>query len=82
MLIDHATGVGDYAPDDWIRATMLIRAHQLSLGYSGIREAVVDRLVNFLNMGITPLIPRYGSVSASEDWAAGRGRLLCGCETP
>nr|WP_304956491.1 aromatic amino acid lyase [Vulcanisaeta sp. JCM 14467] len=69
MLIDHATGVGDYAPDDWVRATMLIRAHQLSLGYSGIREVIVNRLVNFLNMRITPLIPRYGSVGASGDLA-------------
>ncbi|WP_243678053.1 aromatic amino acid lyase [Vulcanisaeta distributa] len=70
MLIDHSTGVGDYAPDDWVRATMLIRAHQLSLGgYSGIRSIVVERLVDFLNMRITPLIPKYGSVGASGDLA-------------
>ncbi len=69
MLIDHSTGVGDYAPDDWVRATMLIRAHQLSLGYSGIRGIVVERLIDFLNMKITPLIPRYGSVGASGDLA-------------
>ncbi len=70
MLIEHSTGVGDYAPDDWVRATMLIRAHQLSLGYSGIRGGiVVERLIDFLNMKITPLIPRYGSVGASGDLA-------------
>ncbi|WP_243676086.1 aromatic amino acid ammonia-lyase [Vulcanisaeta distributa] len=69
MLIDHSTGVGDYAPDDWVRATMLIRAHQLSLGYSGVRDIVVNRLVDFLNMRITPLVPRYGSVGASGDLA-------------
>ncbi len=69
MLIDHSTGVGDYAPDDWVRATMLIRAHQLSLGHSGIRSIIVERLVDFLNLGITPLIPRYGSVGASGDLA-------------
>ena len=69
MLIDHSTGVGDYAPDDWARATMLIRAHQLSMGYSGIRAVVAERLIDFLNMKITPLIPRYGSVGASGDLA-------------
>ncbi|MFP3485875.1 MAG: aromatic amino acid ammonia-lyase [Vulcanisaeta sp.] len=70
MLIDHAVGVGDYAPDDWVRATMLIRAHQLSLGHSGVRDVVINRLVQFLNEGITPLVPRYGSVGASGDLAA------------
>ncbi len=69
MLIDHSTGVGDYAPDDWVRATMLIRAHQLSQGYSGIRGIIVERLIDFLNMRIIPLIPRYGSVGASGDLA-------------
>ncbi|MGC8606302.1 MAG: aromatic amino acid ammonia-lyase [Vulcanisaeta sp.] len=69
MLIDHSMGVGDYAPDDWVRATMLVRAHQLSLGYSGIRSIIVERLVDFLNMRITPLVPKYGSVGASGDLA-------------
>ncbi|MGC9153754.1 MAG: aromatic amino acid ammonia-lyase [Vulcanisaeta sp.] len=69
MLNDHAVGVGDYAPEDWVRATMLVRAHQLSLGYSGVRELIIERLVQFLNLGITPLVPRYGSVGASGDLA-------------
>ncbi|ABW02367.1 aromatic amino acid ammonia-lyase [Caldivirga maquilingensis] len=69
MLIDHSMGVGDYAPDDWVRATMLIRAHQLSLGYSGIRGRIIERLIQFLNLNITPLVPKYGSVGASGDLA-------------
>ncbi len=69
MIIDHSMGIGDYAPDDWVRATMLIRAHQLSLGYSGIRSLITERLINFLNLKITPLVPRFGSVGASGDLA-------------
>jgi len=69
MLIDHAVGIDDYAPDDWVRATMLIRAHQLSLGYSGVRDVVIERLIQFLNERITPQIPKYGSVGASGDLA-------------
>ena len=67
MLIDHSIGIGDYAPDDWVRAAMLIRAHQLSLGYSGVRSQIVERLIQFLNLNITPLVPKYGSVGASGD---------------
>ncbi len=69
ILLEHAIGVGDPAPADWIRATMLIRAHQLSLGYSGVREIVVDKLLEFLNRNITPIVPKYGSVGASGDLA-------------
>src|SRR5207249_2108829 len=36
LLRSHAAGVGDRAPSRWVRAAMLIRAHQLSMGYSGI----------------------------------------------
>ncbi|WP_069808119.1 aromatic amino acid ammonia-lyase [Vulcanisaeta thermophila] len=69
MLQDHAKGVGEAAPEDWVRATMLIRAHQLALGHSGVRDSLIDLMIQFLNLGITPVIPRYGSVGASGDLA-------------
>jgi Histidine ammonia-lyase len=55
LLMDHAAGVGDYAPDDWVRGTMAVRAHQLSRGFSGVREVVVDTLIQLLNRGWCPL---------------------------
>lgn len=69
LLLEHAIGIGDPAPTDWVRATMLIRAHQLSLGYSGVREIVIEKLLEFLNKNITPIVPKYGSVGASGDLA-------------
>jgi histidine ammonia-lyase len=69
LLLEHAIGIGDPAPTDWIRATMLIRAHQLSLGYSGVREIVIEKLLEFLNKNVTPVVPKYGSVGASGDLA-------------
>lgn len=57
------------APREWVRATMLIRAHQLALGYSGVRPEVVTTLVQFINSGITPIVPIFGSVGASGDLA-------------
>jgi len=52
-----------------VRATLLIRAHQLTLGYSGVRTKVVKTLVELLNKNITPAVPKYGSVGASGDLA-------------
>jgi histidine ammonia-lyase len=85
ILLEHAAGVGEVAPREWVRAALLIRAHQLALGYSGIRTKAVKTLVELLNKNITPAVPRYGSVGASGDLAQlshialtliGRGYLL------
>jgi histidine ammonia-lyase len=69
ILLEHAAGVGEVAPREWVRAALLIRAHQLALGYSGVRTKVVKTLVELLNKDITPAVPRYGSVGASGDLA-------------
>ena len=49
------------------RAVMLIRANNLARGYSGVRAELIERLLAFLNAGITPVIPEEGSVGASGD---------------
>ncbi|AFA38751.1 Histidine ammonia-lyase [Pyrobaculum oguniense TE7] len=69
MIIEHAVGVGDRSPREWVRAALLIRAHQLALGYSGVKPAVVEMLAELLNRDITPVVPMYGSVGASGDLA-------------
>jgi histidine ammonia-lyase len=48
---------------------LLLRAQSLAMGYSGVRELVVDYLLEFLNQGITPVVPSQGSVGASGDLA-------------
>jgi len=48
---------------------MLLRANALARGHSGCRVEVVQRLVDMLNRGIHPRVPRYGSVGASGDLA-------------
>ena len=60
-------GVGDPLPDEVVRAAILLRANALARGYSGVRWVVIERLLDLLNHGITPLVPRYGSVGASGD---------------
>ncbi len=69
IVRSHAAGVGDPLPEDVVRATMLLRAHTLARGYSGVRPEVVALLVEMLNAGVHPVLPAQGSVGASGDLA-------------
>jgi len=69
LLVSHAVGVGQALPRDVVRAMLLLRANTLALGHSGCRPAVVDRLLQFLDLGIHPVVPAQGSVGASGDLA-------------
>lgn len=69
LLRSHACGVGEALPVEAVRAMMLLRANALAKGFSGIRPQLVDMLVDMLNGGVHPVIPRQGSVGASGDLA-------------
>ncbi len=60
-------GIGPNLSIEYMRAIMLARANSLVKGCSGIRLELIARIVSFLNKGITPLVPRYGSIGASGD---------------
>ncbi len=85
LILSHCAGVGPLAPAPVVRATMLLRAASLALGRSVVRPVVVETMIDMLNAGVTPAVPRYGSVSASGDLAPlshiaavliGEGRVL------
>lgn len=80
ILMSHAAGVGNALPEEIVRAIMAIRVHDLSLGYSGSRIETLRYLIEFLNQGVTPVIPEKGSVGASGDLAptAHLGLVLIG----
>jgi histidine ammonia-lyase len=92
LLMSHAAGVGEPLPREVVRAMLLLRANTLALGHSGCRPLIVDRLLEFLERGIHPIVPLYGSVGASGDLAPlahlalpiiGRGRVeLDGQQVP
>jgi len=69
IVRSHAAGVGEPLPPEAVRAMMLLRAHALALGYSGVRLETLHTLIGMLNAGIVPLIPSQGSVGASGDLA-------------
>jgi histidine ammonia-lyase len=69
IVRSHSAGVGEPLPEEIVRAMMLLRAHTLALGYSGVREELVIFLLDMLNHRVHPLIPSQGSVGASGDLA-------------
>ncbi|MFL5673964.1 MAG: histidine ammonia-lyase [Chloroflexota bacterium] len=69
LLMSHAAGVGAPFPREIVRAMLLLRANTLALGHSGCRPLLVDRLLDFLALGIHPVVPEQGSVGASGDLA-------------
>ncbi|MYB06789.1 MAG: aromatic amino acid lyase [Gemmatimonadetes bacterium] len=73
LVRSHAAGVGRPLPTEEVRAILLLRANALARGQSGCRLVVVERLVDFLNLGIHPVVPEIGSVGASGDLARGGG---------
>jgi phenylalanine ammonia-lyase len=62
-----ACATGQPLPFDVVRAAALLRIATFLPGASGVRPAIVDGLIELLNRGVTPVVPRYGSVGASGD---------------
>ncbi len=69
IVLSHACGIGEPLAEDIVRAAILLRAHSLALGFSGVRPIVVQKLCELLNKKITPFVPSKGSVGASGDLA-------------
>lgn len=69
LVRSHAAGTGEPLAIEFVRAAGVLRVSSLSAGHSGIREATLDLLVALLNRGVTPVVPRQGSVGASGDLA-------------
>ncbi len=69
LLLSHAAGVGAPLPDEVVRLTLILKANALARGHSGVRPPVIQRLLDFANAGVLPVVPERGSVGASGDLA-------------
>lgn len=69
LLRSHAVAVGNELPAEVVRAMLVLRAHVLALGHSGVRRDVVQRFVEMLRRDILPVVPEQGSLGASGDLA-------------
>ena len=69
LIISHTCTFGEPYPREYVRAAMLLRCNALSRGNSGIRLSTIQTMLDMLNAGIHPVIPRKGSLGASGDLA-------------
>jgi histidine ammonia-lyase len=69
IVRSHATAVGRPLSRAEARAMLLLRAHVLALGHSGVRPELVDLMVQMLNADVIPVVPEQGSLGASGDLA-------------
>jgi histidine ammonia-lyase len=66
-IVSHAVGVGEIAPREIVRGMMLLKANVLAQGFSAVRPAVAELLIELLNKDIVPVVPEQGSLAASGD---------------
>ncbi|KAB2958734.1 MAG: histidine ammonia-lyase [Thermoanaerobaculia bacterium] len=69
LVLSHAAGVGEPLDAAAVRGMLLLRANTLARGCSGVRDVVIDRLLDLLAAGVHPRVPARGSVGASGDLA-------------
>ena len=69
LLLSHATGVGEPLSLEQSRLAFALRIHNLALGHSGVRAALIDQAIALWNGDCIPVIPSQGSVGASGDLA-------------
>jgi histidine ammonia-lyase len=67
LVMSHACGTGDEVPKEIVRLMILFKIQALSYGHSGVQLATVNRLIEFYNNDITPVIYTQGSLGASGD---------------
>jgi histidine ammonia-lyase len=69
LIYNHAAGIGDPAPLEYVRGAMAGRINVHAKGNSGCRPEITQTLVDMLNKGVTPFVCQKGSVGACGDLA-------------
>lgn len=69
LIRSHACGVGEPFSEKVSRGMLLLRANALLKGFSGVRPILIERLIDYLNKKIHPVVPQQGSLGASGDLA-------------
>jgi histidine ammonia-lyase len=87
LVLSHSCGVGGALESRVVRLMMILKVIGLARGHSGVRPAIVERLLHLIEKDALPVIPSQGSVGASGDLAPlahmsaaliGEGRMQLG----
>ena len=69
LIRSHAAGVGPAVEREVVRALIFLRLRTMATGRTGVRAEVAQVYADFLNAGITPVVPEFGSLGCSGDLA-------------
>lgn len=69
LVMSHACGVGEEVPHEVVKIMLLNKIQSLSYGNSGVQLQTVERLIEFFNNDILPVVYQQGSLGASGDLA-------------
>lgn len=67
LMMSHACGVGERVRNEIVKIMILLKVQSLSYGFSGSKLDTVERLIDFFNNDIYPIVYQQGSVGASGD---------------
>ncbi len=69
LVMSHACSLGEEVPQEIVKLMLAFKVKSLSYGYSGVQLETVQRLVDFYNNGVYPVVYQLGSLGASGDLA-------------
>ena len=69
LVMSHACGLGDRVPQEIVKIMLFLKIQGLSYGYSGAQVATIERMIEFYNEDIIPIVFQQGSLGASGDLA-------------
>lgn len=69
LVMSHSCGIGERVPAEIVKLMLLLKIQSLSYGNSGVQLVTVERLVDFFNNDILPVVFQQGSLGASGDLA-------------
>jgi histidine ammonia-lyase len=69
LMLSHACGTGEEVPQNIVKIMLLLKIQSLSYGHSGVQLQTVERLIDFYNHDVLPVVYQQGSLGASGDLA-------------
>jgi histidine ammonia-lyase len=69
LVMSHACGTGEEVPQEIVKLMLLLKVQGLSYGNSGVQLQTIERLIDFYNNDILPVVYQQGSLGASGDLA-------------
>lgn len=67
LVMSHACGTGTEVSQELVKIMILLKIQSVSYGHSGVQLTTVERLIDFFNNDILPVVYEYGSLGASGD---------------